>query len=117
MYKINGITLDPQPTSAGWRPRKLLGRDGNGRPIYEPAKQFEMRWRVLYPEDYDFMQDAFLDIGATGTVVVDLPMYTTGSYTFTSYSGCYVNEPQSRRFFTEHYTDVILLFTNIITEK
>ena len=116
-YKINSVELDPQPTSGRWINRKLLGRDGNGRPIYEPTRRFEMRWGLLNPEEYDDFQNAFLTIGATGTVIVDLPYYTTGTYTFESYTGTYINEPETGRFFVENYTDVTLLVTNIITSK
>ena len=116
-YKLQNTELDPQPTTGKWLARRLTGRDGNGRPIYEPTRQFEIRWGLLTPEEFDDMQDHFLSIGATGTLVVDLPLYTTGSYVFQSYTGCYANEPVPGEFFTENYTDVRLLITNIITEK
>jgi len=48
---------------------------------------------------------------------VDLPMYTTGTYTFQSYTGCYVYEPSPGEFFSGHYKDVKLLITNIVTPK
>jgi len=116
-YEINGTELDPQPTTGRWLRRKLVGRDGNGRPIYEPTRQFELRWGLLNPVLYDDLQDYFLTISATGTVIIDLPVYTTGSYVFQSYTGCYINEPETGPFFTEHSQDVSLLVTNIVTPK
>lgn len=116
-YKINGTELDPQPTKGRWIPRKMINRDGNGRAIYEPTRQHELRWGLLNAEEYDDLQNHFLSVGATGTLIVDLPVYTTGSYVFHSYTGCYVDEPSPGNFFAEHYEDVTLLITDIITEK
>jgi hypothetical protein len=116
-YKIAGVTLDPQPTTGRWIPRSVLNVDGNGRPIYEPTRRYELTWGLLDPEEYDDLQDHYLSIGATGSLVVDLPLYTTGSYVFQSYTGCYVYEPKPGRFFVENYMDVTLLITNIVTEK
>ena len=116
-YRIGGTELDPQPTTGRWVPRKIQGIDGNGRPVYEPTRKFEITWGVLNPEEYDDMQDHWLSIGATGSLVVDLPLYTSGSYAFQSYTGCYVYEPEPGVFFAEHYTNVRLLISNIVTEK
>ena len=116
-YKIAGVELDPQPTYGRWIPRRSLGRDGNGRAIYEPTRQHELVWNLLNAEEYDDIQTHFQSIGATGTLIVDLPVYTTGTYVFHSYTGCYINEPEPGRFFSEHYQDVRLYVTNVITEK
>ena len=116
-YKLNGTALDPQPTTGRWVARIIVGRDGNGRAIYEPLRQFEMTWNVLNPLAYDTLQDQFLAIGTTGTRVVSLPEYTTGTYSFYDYTGCYINEPEPGTFFTEHYQNVKLLITNIDTAK
>lgn len=116
-YKINGVELDPQPTSGRWVPRKIIGKDGNGRAIYEPTRQHELRWGLLNMEEYDDIQTYFLSIGATGTLIVDLPVYTTGTYVFHSYTGCFIEEPYAGVFFVEHLEDVTLLITNVITEK
>ena len=116
-YKISGVELDPQPTAGRWLDRKMLGRDGNGRAIYEPTRQHELVWGVLNAEEYDDLQNAFLSVGATGSLVIDLPVYTTGTYVFHSYTGCYVDEPRTGQFFREHYTDVRFIISNVITEK
>ena len=116
-YKIGGVVLNPQPTTGQWMARTIVGRDGNGRAIYEPLRKFELKWNVLDASEYNNLQDYFLSIGATGTRVVSLPMYTTGSYSFTDYTGCYVDEPVPGQFFSEHYLNVSLLVTNIVTEK
>jgi len=116
-YKIGGTELDPQPTTGRWISRRTTGIDGNGRPIYEPTRKFEIQWGLLNPEEYDDMQDHWLSIGTTGSLVVDLPMYTTGTYTFQSYTGCYVYEPDPGEFFSGHYKNVKLLITNVVTPK
>jgi hypothetical protein len=116
-YRIAGTELDPQPTTGRWISRAKRGEDGNGRPIYEPTRRFEMKWGLLDPTLYDNLQDDFLSIGATGSLVVDLPIYTSGSYAFQSYTGCFVHEPQTGPFFTGYYQNVTVLVSNIITEK
>ena len=116
-YKIAGTELDPQPTTGRWVARALVGRDGNGRAIYEPLRKFEITWGLLSPLAFDNLQNQFLAIGATGTKVVSLPEYTTGTYSFYDYTGCYVDEPVPGTFFSEYYQDVTLLITNIDTAK
>lgn len=116
-YKLQGVELDPQPTSGRWEVRELIGRTGDGRPIYEPTRSFEMSFDLLSATGFSVLQDNYSSIGVTGALVIDLPKYGAGGYEFQSYTGCFVNEPQTGRYFTEHHQTVKLLITSIITEK
>jgi hypothetical protein len=116
-YKLNNVQLDPQPTTGRWLERELIGLTGDGRPVYEPTRQFEMEFNLLSATGYSVLQDNWLTIDVTGTLVIDLPKYGSATYEFRSYSGCFIHEPNSGPYFTEHRFDTRLLVTNIITEK
>lgn len=116
-YKLNGTALDPQPTEGTWLPRELIGLDGNGRAIYEPLRQFEMRFGLLSATGYNALQENFLAIASTGTVIVDLPRYGWANYEFTSYTGCHIQEPTAGSYFTEYHQETRILVTHIDTEK
>lgn len=113
--KINGSQLPTQPSSWQWLPREKLGIDGNGHPIYAGVREFEMQWEMVEPPTVSSLQDYFEAVANTGTAVVELPYFISGSYTFYSYSGCVLNEPELGAHFMENYTSVILLITNIRT--
>lgn len=114
-YKINGVELDLQPTMGRWVPRKSLGMDGAGHPVYPSTRQFEMRWDLVYPSDFNTLQGYFNTVITTGTAVVDLPEYGASSYSFKSYSGCTLSEPDAGNYYTQHQTKVRLLVANITT--
>jgi hypothetical protein len=114
-YKINGVELGVQPTSGRWLPRVQLGVDGNGHPIYPSVRQFEMRWQLETPTGTSQLQNFFDSIIITGTAVVDLPLFAGSDWTFFSYSGCTLREPDLGRYFYEHTVDVKLLVTRIQT--
>lgn len=114
-YKINGTELDTQPTSGRWMPRDNLGIDGQGHAVYSSVREFELKWQASDPFLYDQLQTFYESQGNTGTSVVDLPYYVSGSYSFFSYSGCVLREPEMGEYFSEHHTDIFLLITNIRT--
>uniref|UniRef100_A0A6M3LYF3 Uncharacterized protein n=1 Tax=viral metagenome TaxID=1070528 RepID=A0A6M3LYF3_9ZZZZ len=114
-YRIGGVDLLLQPTTGRWMPRKPLGIDGNGHPIYPGVREFEMRFQLGSPADYNQLQTFFESVSNTGTVIVDLPIYGHASYTFTSYTGCVLREPDSREYFSEHQTDFVILVAGIRT--
>ena len=114
-YRIDGTDLLLQPTTGRWIPRKPLGIDGNGHPIYPGVREFEMRFKLGSPSDYNQLQTFFDAISNTGTAIVDLPIYGHASYTFISYTGCVLREPDSREYFSEYQTDFVILVTNIKT--
>lgn len=116
-YQINGTGIPLEPEEGRWIPRKLLGVDGNGRAIYPPTREFEFMWGHSSPSQTWQLQEWFQMIGATGTISIQLPRYAWPAYEFHLYSGCIMQEPEFRQYFTENYTDVILLVTNITTEE
>ncbi len=114
-YQINGVDLTLQPTVGRWLPRKPLGIDGNGHAIYPGVREFEMRFQLGEPTDYNQLQVAFEAVSNTGTVIVDLPKYGHTDYEFESYTGCVLREPDSRGYFSEHQTEFVILVTKIRT--
>ena len=114
-YKISGTDLLLQPTIGRWMPRKPLGIDGWGHAIYPGVREFEMRFKTGDTSEYSQLQTFFESVSNTGTVVVDLPIYGHASYTFTSYTGCYLREPDSREYFAEYQKDFVILITGIRT--
>jgi|SRR3990167_1691560 len=114
-YAINGTNFTLQPTSGRWYPRTLTGYDGNGRAVYVPLREFEIRWDFIDMASANQIQTFFNSIGATGSAVVDLPQYMATPYQFYSYSGCHLNEPEIDVFFEENASNMMLLVTSIRT--
>lgn len=114
-YAINGTNLLLQPTSGRWLERQILGLDGAGHPVYPAVREFELGWNLMTPADANQLQGFFNSIQNTGTCVVDLPQYSAATYTFFSYTGCIVHEPNWSTYFAEHQSDCTLLITNIRT--
>src|SRR5512139_2561459 len=114
-YTINGTTLTTQPESGEWKNREPIGVDGNGRPIYPAPREFEMKWGLISMSDWVQLRTFFQSVSATGTVVAGLPQYGASSWTFYSYSGCILNEPQAGVYFEEHIQDARLVVSKIIT--
>lgn len=112
-YKINGTTLTAQPTSGRWLERKELGISGSGHIIYPAIREFVFQWGVLSPVEFNQLYNFYLQVGTTGTVVVDLPQYGASSYTFFSYSGCTLSEPETGEYFAGYYTNVSMTVRNI----
>jgi hypothetical protein len=113
-YAINGVELSLQPSTANWVGRDKLGTDGNNRPIYPSIRSFELKWELMPVSDLKQLIDAQLS-SVTGSLVVDLPKWGDANYTFHSYSGTYVEEPQVGEYFVEHATNVLLLINNVRT--
>lgn len=111
--KINGTTLNLQPTSHGWIPKALLGKGGAGHPFYSPVQEYEMVWELDPPSDVNEVVGLINSIGVTGTAVVELPQYGAASYTFFAYSGCILNNLEVANYFEEHTTSVRLVVSNI----
>lgn len=112
-YAINGTSLTAQPESGEWKDRESIGIDGNGRPIYPGPREFEMKWGLISISDWQQLRTFFQAVGATGTVVASLPQYGASSWTFYSYSGCVLKEPQVGQYFEEYITDARLIVSKI----
>ena len=114
-YAVNTTDFSIKPESGRWIERLMVGVDGNGRAIYAPTRQFECRWGMLTPAQYNQLQVWWTSIGRTGTVTADLPRYGATTYTFFRYSGVYVQEPLPGSFYEEHYQEVTLQIIGIKT--
>jgi hypothetical protein len=115
MYKVNGVELSIQPTSGRWMPQSVVGITGNGVPIYPRTRSFELRWNLSDTVLANEIRSYFAALNFTGTVVVELPQYTSSSYAFYAYSGCSLYEPDRGAYFSEHITDVVMVVGNIVT--
>jgi len=115
-FEINGTGIPIDPTEGRWMPRDVEGIDGNGRAIYASTREFQFRWGLLSPGQVWQLQEWWQTIGSTGTITAALPRYAWPTYTFFTYTGVHIQEPVVDVYFTENYTDVTLLVTNIRTE-
>ena len=114
-YRINGTELTMQPTSGRWLPRTELGIDGLGHSIYSAVREFEMRFNLQSPDEYNQLITFFNGHQPSGTVVIDLPRFGYSIYDFFSYTGCVIREPEMSNYFNENHTEVLLLVSNIRT--
>jgi len=111
-YKIGGIEI-LQPTSGQWIPRRPIDVTGEGRTIYAGVYEFELRWALMPMDKFNEIYDAYQEVAATGTLVVELPDFTQSSYAFREFSGVFVEEPRVGAYFQEHVSNVVLRITNI----
>jgi hypothetical protein len=112
-YKLNGVALDPQPTTGRWVLLEPLDEDGNGRPLYSGLMSFEMMWQLAAPTLFASLLSTWVQQSASGTVVADLPKYNSSTYTFYGYSGCILERPTIDPYFQQHETNVKLVVKNI----
>lgn len=115
VYKINNTELLLQPTVGRWVRRPELGIDGAAHPIYPAVREFYLSWIGMSPADYNQLQNFFETVITTGTASVDLPEYGGSTYTFKTYSGCTLSEPEFSSYFAEHQLDASMLIHNIQT--
>lgn len=114
-YAINGTSLSLQPTSGRWMPQDELRISGDGHSIYPTVRDFELQWQLESPSDFNQLVSMFNSIQITGTVVVDLPAYGNALYTFFSYSGCVLRQPEIGNYFEQNINNVVLVVRNIRT--
>lgn len=112
-YRLNGTLFTLQPTSGKWLPRVMLGTDGNGHPIYSALRDFQLNWNLISPSDYNQLLNFYLAVGTTGSAVANLPQYNSASYTFYSYSGCAVQEPEINEYWSEHIVNATMIISGI----
>lgn len=112
-YALAGTNLSLQPTSGRWLPQDEIGITGDGHSIYPAVREFELRWQLESPSDYNQLVGFFNNIQITGTIVADLPKYGASSYTFFSYSGCVMQQPELGQYFEQYINDVVLVLRNI----
>ena len=114
-YAVNGTDFLMQPTTGRWLPRPLVGITGDGHPVYPQTREYELRWTLDTPADFDQMRLWFESCFITGTLVIDLPQWDSSTYTFRSYTGCVLYEPEQNVYFAEHHTDVVMIVGSVVT--
>ena len=114
-FAINGTNLSLQPTEFRWVDKDLLGKDGQGRPVYPSIGEFEMSWGLMSNSELKQLIDFSNAILSTGTAVVDLPKWGHPDYYFYSYSGTFITAPSVGAYFNTYVTNVKLTVTNIGT--
>jgi hypothetical protein len=114
-FKVNGTTLTTQPSTHHWVERQQLGTGGAGHAIYPAVREYVLEWNLIDADSYNQLQGFYNAIGMTGTAVVSLPKYTTGTYAYFDYTGCVLYEPNFQGFFEEHYEGVKMLIIGIRT--
>lgn len=112
-FAFNGTALLLMPTDSRWVSREVLGIAGDGRPVYPLPREYEMTWELMDMASFAQIQGFYDAISYTGTVVVDLPKYATSPYTFFSYTGCTLKEPEVDKFYETHVTNVRLLILKV----
>jgi hypothetical protein len=112
-FKVNGVALLIQPSDTQWLPRKELGVDGFNRKIYEPVYSYQLSFDVLSQAQF-YQLLAFWQLMATQTTVTaDLPDKTASTYTFKTYTGCTVDEPQVGAYFQNNQLSIKVTIRNI----
>lgn len=99
-YSINNTEFIDFPTSGKWLPRKALGYDGFGHPIYPNVYDFEIDWDLISPPGYQQIENFYLS-SRTGTMVVNLPIFGLNDLIFTQYSGCTLDEVTQDAYFAQ----------------
>lgn len=115
-YSVEGVNFLMRPTKGQWKQRKEVGIDGNGHTIYPSVRDFEAKWNLMHPADFNQIVNAYNTVQNTGTLSFDLPQYgSIGVNLFATYTGCIISEPEVGEYFQGYYTDVSLLIYNIRT--
>lgn len=107
-YKVNDTEITLQPTSGRWLPPKVIAKSGHGHEIEEPYFEFELKWELVAPSDYNQLLTWYNSIGQTGTCSVYLPEYGGATYAYHGYSGCVLSRPQLDIYFQEYIQNVTL---------
>lgn len=112
-YALNGTDLTLSPTEGKWEAKSIIGRDGEGRPIYSSLGDFTMTWGLMSTSEFKQLNDVYEYVSNTGTVVADLPKWGDADYIFYSYSGTIVNRPTAGAYFVGYVSDVQLVVSSI----
>jgi hypothetical protein len=113
-YKINNIEVCP--TEFAWLPRRPIGVSPDGHFIYAGIRSAQMKWEYTTHEEWSNLQWVFDQIQSTGTTVVQIPAYPTGTnqpHSFREYSGVTVSEPAAGPQFEGFPSNITLVITNI----
>jgi hypothetical protein len=113
-YAIFGTEFTIQPTYGQWVNRNPIGISGDGHEIYGRTHEFECYWSLVSQDAIQQLNNYFLQVGISGTLVIALPEYGSSTYEFINYTGCTISELERRDYFSEHTKDVKLRIRNIV---
>jgi hypothetical protein len=105
-YGINGVALTLQPSEGRWEAKSTLGRDGEGRPIYPAIGEFTLSWGLMSTSEFKQLNDVYLSVSNSGTVVSELPKWGDVDYLYYAYSGTIVDRPTVGAYFVGYVSDV-----------
>jgi hypothetical protein len=83
-YQIDGVDLDPQPTSHEWSPPRIEGHEGDGAPIYARYRE------VTLENSLQLSYQRWTQYRDRATHTVYLPAPGTRD-TFTLYNNVYID--------------------------
>lgn len=114
-YKINGVDITLQPERFGFKNRNPLGVDGNNRPVYPPTYEAEVYWGTMSMSEFNQLYAFWQSISGTGSVSLTVPQLDAGSFTFKTYTGVILEEPEKGPFWNNNYiTRVTMGVRNIV---
>lgn len=93
-FGINGTEFIIQPSEGHWVARVPLAIDGAGHPIFPAVREFELDWDIIDTATWNQLQGFYNAVANTGTCVANLPGYGFAAFSFQSYSGCTIGEPE-----------------------
>lgn len=112
-FGINGTAISLPPTQGQWEAKDVIGVDGNGHPIYSAYGDFTLSWGLMSTTEFKQLNDWYITVSNTGTVVAELPKWGDTDYLYYAYSGTIINRPTVGAYFTGYVTDVRLLISRI----
>lgn len=112
-YGVNGTAIALPPTTGQWEAKDIIGVDGNGHPIYSAYGEFTLSWGLMPTSNFKQLNDWYITVSNTGTVVAELPKYGDVDYLYYAYSGTIINRPTVGSYFAEHVTDVRIIISRI----
>ena len=112
-FGVNGVAFQLPPTQGKWEAKEIIGYDGSGHPIYPAVGEFTMQWGLMSTADFKQLNDFYLSVSVTGTVVSELPKWGDVGYLYYAYSGTIINRLTVGEYFAEHVKDVTMLISNI----
>ena len=112
-YGVNGIKLTLQPSQGVWEGLDIIGFDGDGRPIYPSVGEFTLSWGLMSTSELKQINDIYLSVSNTGTVVTELPKWGDTDYLYYAYSGTIVDRPTVGEYFMGYVTNVALVIGKI----
>ena len=111
--EINGVPLLTQPTEIIWQKRDILGYDGTGHVIYAAHRAAQLKWDLMSVEDFGLLRENYESQSATGTVLINLPMWASTTFGFTGYVAN-MHEPEVDAYFMGYLQKVSVMLTRIL---